>query len=315
MLPYINVFGIQLPMYGICMAAAICLAVTLSCLRAKKRGQSWDDLISIAAVAVICGLLGAKLLYIIVTYSPKEIAEGIRANGFFSFFANTGLVFYGALIGGIGGALLGAKLFKKKLVCYCDAIVPTLPLAHSIGRLGCFCAGCCYGKETESWIGMRFPNSVAGLSPDVRVIPVQLIESCANLFVFAFLLWYTRKRRRGYTSLFVYMMIYAAERFLIEKLRGDEIRGIFMGLSTSQWISIGLLVIGLAGLILTRVYYSKRPQAIGAAGAGMKVSGSVSADVCAERAADGEADGESCAGVESEPDDSSGSGKQAGLDK
>lgn len=259
MLPFLKIFGVEIPMYGLCMSAAIGIALLLSCLRARKRGLDWDGIISIALVAIICGIVGAKLLYILVTYSPSEIIAKLKAEGF-SFIANSGLVFYGALICGVAGAFLGAAIFKKRLVRYCDSIVPTLPLAHAIGRLGCFFSGCCYGKVTESWIGMCFPNSVSGLSPEVRVIPTQLIESGANVLVFLFLLWFTRKHRKGYTTLFVYLMIYAVERFLIEFLRGDEIRGIFGGLSTSQWISIALFAVGAVGLIWTAEYFRRHPE-------------------------------------------------------
>ncbi len=250
MLPYIEIFGIQIPMYGLCMSLAMALAIILCCVRAKKRGLAVDPLINVALFAIVLGIVGAKLLFILVTYSWEEIIDGLRSNGF-SFIMNSGLVFYGGLIGGVAGAFIAAAIFKIKLADYCDAIVPTLPLAHAIGRLGCFFSGCCYGAVTDAWYGVCFPNSVSGLDPTLRVIPTQLIESGANLLVFIFLLWFTRRQRRGYTALFVYMMIYAAERFLIEFLRGDEIRGIYGLFSTSQWISIALFILGLAGLLIT----------------------------------------------------------------
>ena len=250
MLPYLNIFGVQIPMYGLCMAVAMLLAVFLSCLRSKKRGADVDRLLTIALAAIVLGIIGAKLLYFFVTYSWDEFVEGVRANGF-SFIMNGGLVFYGGLIGGVAGAFLGALLTRSKLSDYSDAVVPTLPLAHAIGRLGCFCSGCCYGKATDSWIGMCFPHSITGLSPTVRVIPTQLIESGANLILFIALLLFTRKKRRGFTTLFVYIIAYGVERFLLEFLRGDEIRGIFGLFSTSQWISLGLIIIGVLGVILT----------------------------------------------------------------
>lgn len=258
MLPYLDLFGAKVPMYGLCMAVAMLLAVGLSCLRAKKRGADVDRLLTIALAAIVCGIIGAKLLYFIVTYSWDEFVNGLRANGF-SFIINGGLVFYGGLIGGVLGAFLGAKLVRVKLSNYSDAVVPTLPLAHAIGRLGCFCSGCCYGKVTDSWIGMCFPNSITGLAPDVRVIPTQLIESGLNLILFVALVLFTLKKRRGFTTLFVYLIAYGVERFLLEFLRGDEIRGIFGLFSTSQWISIGLMLLGAAGLIITHAAKKRAP--------------------------------------------------------
>ncbi len=244
MLPYLD---LHISMYGLCMATAMLLAVLLSCLRAKKRGKDVDRLLTIALAAIVCGIIGAKVLYVLVSFSWKELVEYIREDGFLSLM-QAGLVFYGGLLGGVGGAFLGALFTRSRLSDYSDAIVPTLPLAHAIGRIGCFCAGCCYGKPTDSWIGMCFPYSSI---PTTRVIPTQLIESGANLLLFAALLFFTRKRRYKFTALFVYLIAYGVERFLIEFLRGDEIRGIYGGLSTSQWISLALIAVSSAALVIT----------------------------------------------------------------
>ena len=250
MLPYLHIFGLQIPMYGLCMAAALLSAVLISCIRARRRNRDVDRLLTIALAAIVCGIIGAKVLYFIVTYSWDEIVESVKANSV-SFLLDGGLVFYGGLIGGVAGAFIGAAFTRCRLSDYSDSVVPSLPLAHAIGRMGCFCAGCCYGKVTESWIGVCFPSSVTGLAANVRVIPTQLIESGLNLLLFIALLIYTRKERRGFTSLFVYLIAYGVERFFLEYLRGDEIRGIFGLFSTSQWISIALIVISVTALIIT----------------------------------------------------------------
>ena len=250
MLPYINIFNIQIPMYGLLMALAMLLSIGISWFRAKKRGRDADKLLSIAIAAIVLGIFGAKLLYFIVTYSWEQFVNTLNSNGIM-WLLQGGLVFYGGLIGGVLGAFLGAKFVKVRLSDYSDPVVPTLPLAHAIGRMGCFCAGCCYGRVTDSWLGIQFPTAATGLPEGVAVIPTQLIEAGANLLVFAFLMWFARKERRGFTTLFVYLIIYGVERFLIEYLRGDEIRGIFGVFSTSQWISIALVVFGVVCLVLT----------------------------------------------------------------
>lgn len=241
------------------MAAAMILAVAISCLRAKKRGIDPDRVLTLAIFAIVAGIIGAKLLFFIVTYSPREMVEMIRTKGI-SALLESGLVFYGGLIGGVLGALLGAGFAKTPLRRFSDPVVPVLPLAHAIGRMGCFFAGCCYGRVTESWIGICFPTEATGLAEGVKVIPTQLIEAGANILVFIFLLWFTRKHRRGFLTLFVYIVIYGVERFLIEFLRGDEIRGFLGFLSTSQWISVALIAAGVVGMILTLKAKSADPD-------------------------------------------------------
>ncbi len=264
--PYLNLFGTQIPMYGLCMSLAMLTALGLSCIRTHRRGGDLDRLLTIALAAIVCGIVGSKLLYIFVTFSPKELVELIRANGITSILQG-GLVFYGGLIGGLIGAFVGARIARIRLCEYSDPVVPTLPLAHAIGRMGCFCSGCCYGKMTDSWLGMRFPHSVTGLSPDVCVIPTQLIEAGVNVLICVFLLLYTRRKRYGFKTLFVYIVCYGVARFLIEFLRGDEIRGIFGFLSTSQWISLGMIAVGIVGIILTDRAEKRRAAELAAAGA------------------------------------------------
>lgn len=256
MLPYLNIFGAQIPMYGLCMATAMLLSVALSCIRAKKRGADVDRLLTIALAAIVCGVIGAKLLFFIVTYSWDEFITAVGSNGIM-WLLEGGLVFYGGLIGGVAGAFLGAAFTRTRLSEYSDAVVPTLPLAHAIGRIGCFCAGCCYGRVTDSWIGVCFPSVMGG----ARVIPTQLIESGFNLLLFAALLLFTRRRRFGFTTLFVYLIAYGVERFLIEFLRGDEIRGIFGAFSTSQWISLALILVSAAALVFIGRARRRLPEA------------------------------------------------------
>ncbi|MCR5809598.1 MAG: prolipoprotein diacylglyceryl transferase [Clostridiales bacterium] len=257
MLPYLHIGKLQIPMYGLCMATAMLVAVFLSYFRTRRRGEDSDKLLTIALFAIVFGIIGAKLLYFFVTYTWQEFVDLVKANGIL-YLMEGGLVFYGGLIGGLIGAYVGSLIVREKLHVYSDPVVPTLPLAHAIGRMGCFCSGCCYGRATDSWIGMTFPNSITGLAPNVRVIPTQLIEAGINILIFVFLLIFTAKRRKGYTTLFVYVMLYGVMRFLLEFLRGDDIRGFLLGLSTSQWISIGLIVLGAVGLILTCCAGGKR---------------------------------------------------------
>ncbi|MBO6061409.1 MAG: prolipoprotein diacylglyceryl transferase [Clostridia bacterium] len=259
MLPYLKIFGTQIPMYGLCMSFAMLLAVLLCCIRVYKRGGDVDRFMTVALAAVIMGIIGAKALYFVVTYSWEQLVELVHSNGVIALLEG-GLVFYGGLIGGIFGAFIGSLIVRVPLWEYSDPVVPVLPLAHAIGRMGCFCAGCCYGRVTDSWIGIEFPSAATGLAEGVKVIPTQLIEAGVNLAIFVFLMLFTIKRRRRFTTLWVYLICYGVMRFFIEFLRGDEIRGIFGAFSTSQWISIGLVALGVIGLIVNAAAAKRTSQ-------------------------------------------------------
>ncbi|MDO4384883.1 MAG: prolipoprotein diacylglyceryl transferase [Clostridia bacterium] len=235
MLPYLRLGNRLIPMYGVCMTVGILLSSCLAFVRAKRAGKDENALIVIVACAVGIGLICARLLYVVVSYGVQQAILKILS-GDFSPLTEGGLVFYGSLIGGILGGILGARIARESLSSYLAPIVPCIPLGHAFGRLGCFFGGCCYGMPYDGPLAVRFP--AAGVTEPV--FPVQLLEALINLVIFILLILYTRKSRpRGY-SLYLYLLLYSVSRFTLEFLRGDKIRGLSNGLSTSQWISIVL---------------------------------------------------------------------------
>lgn len=238
MLPYISLFGIKVPMYGVCVALGILISSYIGIRRTKKMGGDENDLIVIAACAIGLALAGAKLLYILVTYGLAGAFQQI-ASGQFDILAESGFVFYGGLIGGIAGGFLGAWITHADIATYCDIAVPCVALGHAFGRIGCFFAGCCYGMPYEGPFCITIPH--AGI--DHPTFPVQLLEVLLNLGIFACLSAFTRKAHRRYQTLYLYLLMYAVVRFGLEFLRGDLVRGIANGFSTSQWISMALFAI------------------------------------------------------------------------
>lgn len=255
MLPYITLAGKTLPMYGICLTLGILISSYIAYIRTKRADADENSLIVIGACAVGVGLVGAKLLYIFVSYGLSNAIHHM-ASGNFTFLSEGGQVFYGGLIGGILGARLGAWLTHEDLAVYCDAIVPSLPLGHAFGRLGCFFAGCCYGMPYEGIGSLRFP----AVGIDYPTFPVQLLEMTINLGIFVCLSLFTRRTHKRYHALYLYLLIYAVSRFALEFARGDLVRGVASGLSTSQWISIGLFVSSLL-LMLPKNQSRKRRRA------------------------------------------------------
>ena len=152
-----------------------------------------------------------------------------------------GSVFYGGLFGGIVAALIVIRVNRYPRAEITDCAAPAVPLFHFFGRIGCFLGGCCYGIESE--FGFTFTHSLVESANGVRRFPVQLFEAGFNLLLF-FLLFIVLKKEKLKGRLFLlYLGLYAPARFGLEFLRGDTYRGYLFGLSTSQIISLGIMLV------------------------------------------------------------------------
>ena len=236
--PFLYVAGKGIPVYGLCMVIGLGVVSVLSGIRSSRRNLSSNDLIIYLACITGTALLGAKVLYCLSTFGLKGCFQLIRSGSGSILLSDGGFVFYGGLIGGLMGVPIAQRMSNTEPGLFSEVIAPVIPIGHAIGRIGCFFAGCCYGRPYEGIGAVRFPHSIDGLSPDVSVIPIQLIEAIINLLLFYYLI---REERRG-NSLIRYIKCYALIRFGLEFLRGDSIRGHYLWFSTSQWVSIVLLI-------------------------------------------------------------------------
>lgn len=238
----LTIGGFTIHGYGLMIGLGILAAYSMSEYRAKKRGMDSDPLISIALWGVAAGLLCAKLLYFITVWD--EILEDpslMRKLG-------DGFVVYGGIVGGIFGGWLYCKVKKLPFLRYFDLVIPSVALAQGFGRIGCFLAGCCYGLPIESPISIVFQHS--DFAPNhVPLLPTQLISSGLN-FLHCLILLYAAKRckKAGQVSA-LYLIFYSIGRFGLEYLRGDLVRGSVGAFSTSQFISIFILILGAAMLV------------------------------------------------------------------
>ena len=239
MYPFLNIFGRNIPTYGLCMVIAIFLVGLLAVLYAKKAKTAYEDILIVGAGAVLTGLLSGWLLYLCITYSPDEMLE-MLSRGDYSFLRG-GLVFYGALIGGVLGGLLCTRLTGASLTAVERCIVPYIPFGHAIGRIGCILAGCCTGAPYNGPCALYYQNSLFGLDPNQGYFPVQLLEAAALICIGLFLIRLRKKLQNRPVLLISYLGLYSIARFFLEFLRGDAIRGFAGGISTSQWISLVLL--------------------------------------------------------------------------
>lgn len=245
MLPYIKVFGLELPMYGMLIVLGVILGVILAVYRAGRNPKvTRIDMFTAAMVVFIVSILGAKVLFLLTEFDvycgnfSLLFSDPVE---YFSNLAGSGLVFYGGFIGGALGMIGYCRVFRLNIIDYFDAAIPSIPLAHAFGRFGCLCAGCCYGRESETF-GIVFKNAITGVSLTEKVIPTQLIEACFNILLCIALILYARRERKSGTVMGLYMVCYGVFRFIIEYLRDDAIRGSFLWFSTSQWISLVLII-------------------------------------------------------------------------
>ena len=262
MFPSFELFGKTIGLYPLLSLAGLLLAGFIASRAAKKRGL--DDNAMLMMLLSICGglLVGSHLLYAIT--NARFIAELFRSRfqvitSFARFidvisFIFGGSVFYGGLIGGMLAAALYARKAKVDFGAYSDAIAPSVPLFHVFGRIGCFFGGCCYGVECS--FGFTFTRSPSEIANGVSRFPIQLAEAAFNLVIFIVLAYLQKNNRLKSRIFLLYLIIYPVGRFILEFWRGDEIRGFVFGLSTSQFISI-LLVIFASVMLLVRARADK----------------------------------------------------------
>lgn len=243
----ITVYG-----YGLMIAIGIFSAYFLAEYRARRIGLDDESVFGLTCWAVVAGLIGGKLLYYITTYRE------ILADPSLLLQIADGFVIYGALIGGVLGVVLYCRYKKLNCLSYFDLAVPSVALAQGFGRIGCLLAGCCYGRETDSPLGIVFHSS--DYAPNgVALIPTQMISSGLNFLHFAILIVFAKKYKKGEGQVAgLFFVLYSAGRFLLEFLRGDAERGNIGALSTSQFIAIFMFLFGWALFF----YLGKQGQAV-----------------------------------------------------
>lgn len=246
--------GFPVYTYGVLLAAAYLLGLQFALVRARARGLDANRVMDLGIWIIISALVGAKLLLFIVDFDtfrndPGELWTLLRSGG----------VFYGGLIAAVAVALWYLWRHALPVWTVTDAFAPGIALGHVIGRMGCFFAGCCFGRAADIPWAVTFTDPYAaqnaGTTLHVPLHPTQLYEAGAELAILGFLLMFERKGRPFPGRTFwTYMLLYGVSRFIIEFYRGDA-RGMVGDLSTSQFVSAILVPLSIAMLFVL----SRRP--------------------------------------------------------
>lgn len=232
----ITILGRDIPLYGIFFYLGIVAAAVLAFLLRRRAGIDAFDIAGSGVYVMIGGILGAKLLFLAV--SARQI---IQENIPLMAVIKGGFVFYGGLLGGALGLWIYTKQFRMDMGKFADLYTTVLPLGHALGRVGCFFAGCCYGIP---WKYGHVYHSTVGMTPlEVPLLPIQLIESGVLLVLFVVQLLLYVRHPKTWRNTILYISVYPVARFVLEFFRGDVERGVLLGLSTSQWASLGILAV------------------------------------------------------------------------
>ncbi len=237
-----NFGSFSLYTYGLFLALGFMAAVWFSKRNARFYDIKPDDISDLFFVVLVCGLLGSRLLYVLINFEDfqSNLLDIVK-------LWKGGLVFFGGFIGGVAGSVVMIRIKKLSFFKTADSISPGVALGHAIGRLGCFFAGCCYGRQCDLPFAVKFthPDSLAPLHMFLH--PTQIYMAASNLALFFILVW-IQKHKRFHGMVFLsYVMIYSVFRFIIEFFRGD-FRGDFFFdfFSMSQGIGIVVFFIALA---------------------------------------------------------------------
>ena len=252
MFPFLDLKFIKLPMFGVCILIGLTLASVLGYFIIKKQKKCFWDFVILTTVSFVFGMIFAKLLYLIVTYPIKDFFKILWniITGKDKSLISGGLVFYGGIIGGIIGAFVGKKIAGCKISDFIDIYGVLIPLVHSFGRLGCFCAGCCYGIRYDGPFSVIYKNPLSNVPVGVGIFPVQLLESLLLLCLSVVLLILLLKGKKNIFC--IYLIVYGVIRFFTEMLRFDFERGFIFGISVSQFISIVIIILTILYLVISK---------------------------------------------------------------
>lgn len=245
--------------YGLFYALGFLLALRLGVALARREEIDSSRMVDLGIVALLAGFVGAKAtLYLIdARYyyeHPAEILRNLRSAG----------VFYGGFALAAAAGVVYVRRYRLPLARIADLAAPPLALGQAIGRIGCFAAGCCYGRACDLPWAVTFSDPAAfqltGVPLGVALHPTQIYHALADLLILAITLRLLKRRRAPGQVFWVYVLLYAVLRFCVEAWRGDAARGVFFGgaLSTSQLIAVPAAL--LAVLMLVRLGRAAGPS-------------------------------------------------------
>lgn len=236
--------------YGVMIAVSIAISISVAYFESRRQGINTDDVLDMAIAAVVSGILGARIGWIMT--SPDVLwylAHPLRILAIWE----GGLSYFGGILGGVVGANLVIRHRRMGFWRMADMAAPLLALSFGIGKIGCWLNGCCNGTATTSWLGVIFTNPLSECDLlNQRIWPAQLFNSASGFLAFAVLYWIVRKRKHYDGQVFIwYLFLYGSTSFVVEFFRYIPVH--VLGLTPNQWTDIAIIILGIVvSLVLSR---------------------------------------------------------------
>lgn len=249
MFPYLldfTLFGrlIRVPSYGVFLAMAFGAAYFDGIRRTRQTGEKLKDAENLFIIIVLSSVIGSRMFHVFLEewpYYRKHPSEILA-------IWQGGYTLYGAMIAAMISITVYCRINKLSFLCWGDIAAPGTGLGICLGRLGCFMAGCCWGKPTDLFWGVKFTHPETFAQTENHAVhPSQLYESFLAFGIYLLLNKAFKKRAYDGQICFYGIVLYAVVRFTVEAFRGDDIRGYIGILSYSQCISLGMLVLAIVG--------------------------------------------------------------------
>lgn len=236
-----------IPSYGLLVMLGFVAGLWMASRLARRSGLDAEVVVNLAVYCALAGIVGAKLLLILEDFGyyarhPGELFSlaTLQAGG----------VFYGGLAAALAVAFLYMRSKRLPALKTADAFAPGLALGHAIGRVGCFAAGCCWGKPCGHPWAVTFTNAethrLFGTPLDTPLHPTQLYEAGAEALIALILIRYFRRPHPAGAVIGLYLVLYSSARFLVEFCRAHESPNPFEGpFSVAQWMALGMIALGL----------------------------------------------------------------------
>jgi len=230
--------------YGLLVAGGFLLGIAWAVKLGKREGFDPQMVYDVSFWIILSGIVSSRLLYVIVEYKhylqyPLDVFKLWQG----------GLVFYGGMIGAVGAIIVCARIYKFDIWRFADIAAPSAALGHTIGRLGCLFAGCCYGREAHVPWAVTFQDVHSIAPTGIPLHPTQLYDAANELIIFLILTAFRPYRKFKGQVWWIWVGLYAFGRGVVEYFRGDP-RGMWLGgaFSTSQ-------ILAAVGIVVAIVFY------------------------------------------------------------